>query len=131
MDMMIDSGFTSCFIGIETPDDECLSECGKKINIKRNMMKSVKTLQRKGFNVSAGFIIGFDSDKENIFERQFDFIQKSGIVNAMVGLLNAPYGTKLYERLKAENRIIKTSKGNNVDGCLNFITKMDSEKLLV
>ncbi len=48
----------------------------------------------------------------------------------MVGLLNAPYGTKLYERLKAENRIIKTSRGNNVDGCLNFITKMDSEKLL-
>ena len=130
MDMMIDSGFTSCFVGIETPDEECLSECGKKINMERNMMKSVKTLQRKGFNVSAGFIIGFDSDKENIFERQFDFIQKSGIVNAMVGLLNAPYGTKLYERLKAENRIIKTSRGNNVDGCLNFITKMDSEKLL-
>ncbi len=130
MDLMVDSGFTSCFVGIETPQEEGLAECGKKQNMSRDMMQSVKAMQRKGLNVSGGFIIGFDSDKEDIFSRQFEFIQKSGIVNAMVGLLNAPCGTKLYDRLEKERRILKSSNGNNTDGSLNFITKMDPEKLM-
>lgn len=130
MGLMIESGFTACFVGIETPDDDCLSECGKYQNQGRNMLDSVKCLQRKGFNVSAGFIVGFDNDNEEIFERQFRFIQKSGIVNAMVGLLNAPYGTRLYKRLKSENRIIKGLTGDNTDGSLNFIPKMESDVLI-
>lgn len=130
IDMMIDSGFTSCFVGIETPEETSLAECGKKQNISIDMIESVKKLQRKGLDVSGGFIIGFDNDKEDIFSKQYDFIQKSGIVNAMVGLLNAPPGTKLYKRLKAENRLINTATGNNTDGSLNFITKIDSESLI-
>ena len=130
MDLMVDSGFTSCFVGIETPQEEGLAECGKKQNMSRDMMQSVKAMQRKGLNVSGGFIIGFDSDKDDIFSKQFEFIQKSGIVNAMVGLLNAPCGTKLYDRLKKERRILNSSNGNNTDGSLNFITKMDPEKLM-
>ena len=130
MDMMVESGFTACFTGIETPSEEGLKECGKNQNRSRNLVEAVKIMQRKGFNVSGGFIIGFDSDEDNIFSRQFDFIQKSGIVNAMVGLLNAPYGTRLYKRLKAENRILKGSTGNNTDGSLNFITKMNPIKLI-
>ena len=130
MDMMAESGFTACFTGIETPSEEGLKECGKNQNRSRNLVEAVKIMQRKGFNVLGGFIIGFDSDEDNIFSRQFDFIQKSGIVNAMVGLLNAPYGTKLYKRLEAENRILKGSTGNNTDGSLNFITKMNPVKLI-
>ena len=130
MDMMAESGFTACFVGIETPSEKGLAECGKNQNRSRNLTESVKIMQRKGFNVSGGFIIGFDSDEDDIFNRQFDFIQKSGIVNAMVGLLNAPYGTKLYKRLAAENRILKGSTGNNTDGSLNFRTKMNPVKLM-
>jgi radical SAM superfamily enzyme YgiQ (UPF0313 family) len=130
MDLMAKSGFTACFVGIETTDDDCLLECGKNQNRGRNLLESVKLMQRKGFNVSAGFIVGFDNDNEEIFERQFNFIQKSGIVNAMVGLLNAPYGTRLYKRLESENRIIKGLTGDNTDGSLNFVTKMDSDVLI-
>ena len=130
IDMMIESGFTSCFIGIETPEEKSLAECGKKQNISVDMLGVIKKMQRKGLNVSGGFIIGFDSDEEDIFSKQYDFIQKSGIVNAMVGLLNAPPGTRLYKRLKAENRILNAMTGDNTDGSLNFITKMDSRKLI-
>ncbi|MBI9105692.1 MAG: B12-binding domain-containing radical SAM protein [Spirochaetales bacterium] len=130
MDLMADSGFTACFVGIETPDDESLSECGKTQNRGINMIDSVKRMQRKGLNVSAGFIVGFDSDDEDIFERQFNFIQKSGIVNAMVGLLSAPFGTRLYKRLEAENRIIEDPSGDNVDGSLNFKPKMNPDILI-
>ena len=130
MDLMVKAGFTACFVGIETPEDESLQECGKTQNRGRNMIDSVKALQRKGLNVSAGFIIGFDNDDENIFQKQFNFIQKSGIVNAMIGLLNAPYGTRLYRRLKSENRILEEFTGNNIDGSMNFIPKMNSEKLI-
>ncbi len=130
MDLMAESGFTACFVGIETPDDSSLAECGKTQNRGRNMIDSVKRMQRRGFNVSAGFIVGFDSDTEDIFQRQFDFIQKSGIVNAMVGLLNAPYGTRLYKRLESEQRLVMGMTGDNTDGSLNFIPKMNPDFLI-
>lgn len=77
-----------------------LKECGKFQNKNRNLVKSVKKIQNTGFEVNAGFILGFDSDKASIFQSQIEFIQKSGIVTAMVGLLNVSPKTRLYERLK-------------------------------
>jgi len=129
MDGMSAAGFDSCFVGIETPEDIGLDECGKMQNRGRDMVASVKILQRKGFKVAGGFIVGFDSDNDTIFEKQYNFIQKSGIVSAMVGLLNAPYGTPLYKRLDKENRIIKGISGDNTDGSLNFVSRMDSDFL--
>lgn len=125
MNGMSAAGFSGCFVGIETPEDGSLDECGKSQNRGRDMIESVKILQRKGFKVSGGFIVGFDSDNKGTFEKQFNFIQQSGIVSAMVGLLNAPYGTLLYKRLESENRIIKGFSGDNTDGSLNFVSKMD------
>lgn len=129
MEMMAQAGFHSCFVGIESPEDLNLGECGKTQNRKRDMIESVKMMQRKGFNIMGGFIVGFDNDPEDIFERQASFIRSSGIVTAMVGLLNAPLGTKLYKRLDADNRILKGFTGDNTDGSLNFIPRMNAKKL--
>lgn len=123
--MMVKAGFISVFIGIETPDENSLTECHKTQNKNRNLIQSVKHIQNAGLQVMGGFIVGFDSDVPSIFERQFNFIQESGIVTAMVGILQAPIGTKLYERLKNENRLIADISGDNGDGTTNMIPKMD------
>ncbi|MCF8131204.1 MAG: DUF4070 domain-containing protein [Deltaproteobacteria bacterium] len=124
MDLMVKAGFDAVFIGIETPDEAGLSECNKKHNRNRDLVQNVKRIQRGGLQVQGGFIVGFDSDTRSIFERQIDFIQKSGIVTAMVGMLQAPPGTKLYERLKGEDRLLGAISGNN-NGTTNIVTKMD------
>jgi radical SAM superfamily enzyme YgiQ (UPF0313 family) len=129
MEMMVQAGFDTVFIGIETPDEESLGECNKKQNKNRNLIDSVKRIQRAGLQVQGGFIVGFDNDTQSIFQRQIDFIQKSGIVTAMVGLLQAPVGTRLYERLKQEGRVLGHTSGDNVDGTTNIIPRMDLETL--
>jgi len=130
MKLMTDAGFRTVFIGIETPHDESLVECAKSQNRKRDMVASVKKIQNFGMEVQGGFIVGFDSDPLTIFKSQIRFIQQSGIVTAMVGLLNAPRGTRLYQRLMKENRIIKGGSGNNTDCSLNFVPKMNYETLI-
>lgn len=129
LQMMFDAGFTSVFVGIETPEEDSLTECNKKQNLKRNLVEDVKHIQRAGLGVQGGFIVGFDNDTPSVFQRQIDFIQKSGIATAMVGLLQAPPGTKLYERMKREGRLRENLSGDNVDGTTNIIPKMDFETL--
>jgi radical SAM superfamily enzyme YgiQ (UPF0313 family) len=130
MQLMSKAGFNKVFVGIETPNEASLSECNKKQNTSRDLIAAVKTLQNQGFEVMAGFIVGFDSDPVSIFKTQINFIQKSGIVTAMVGLLNAPRGTRLHKRLQAENRLVTESSGDNTDFSLNFIPKMNPETLI-
>jgi len=129
MDMMVDAGFNTVFIGIETPNEESLAECNKHQNRNRDLIENVKLMQRAGLQVQGGFIVGFDSDTPSIFQRQIEFIQKSGIVTAMVGLLNAPPGTRLYERMRKEGRLIGLFSGDNVDGKTNIIPKMGLDAL--
>jgi len=129
VEMMAEAGFDQVFIGIETPDEGSLTECSKRQNKNRDMVEDVKRIQRAGLQVQGGFIIGFDNDTPSIFQRQIDFIQKSGIVTAMVGLLQAPSGTKLHERLKREGRLRGLSSGDNVDGRTNIVPKMGLETL--
>lgn len=129
MEMMVEAGFDTVFIGIETPDEKSLAECNKKQNKNRDLVEDVKRIQRTGLQVQGGFIVGFDSDTHSIFQRQIDFIQESGIVTAMVGLLQAPAGTRLYERLKQEGRLLGHMSGDNVDGTTNIITKMELNAL--
>lgn len=128
--MIVDAGFGSIFVGIETPSGEGLKECGKSQNLRRDLIDSVQKLQRRGLIVSAGFIVGFDTDGSAIFNDQISFIQKSGIVSAMVGILNAPTGTKLFKRLKQENRLLENFSGDNMDGSINFIPKMNYRELI-
>ena len=129
MEMMVKTGFDTVFIGIETPNEESLAECNKQQNKNRNLLESVKLIQRAGMQVTGGFIVGFDSDTPSIFQRQIEFIQKSGIVTAMVGLLNAPPGTKLYERMKKEGRLIDLMTGDNADGTTNILPVMGLDVL--
>ncbi|MFC1916049.1 B12-binding domain-containing radical SAM protein [Chloroflexota bacterium] len=131
MQMLVEAGFNTVFIGIETPNEESLVECNKSQNRNRDLVASVKRMQHAGLEVQGGFIVGFDNDPLSIFKSQINFIQKSGIVTAMVGLLNAPPGTRLYQRLKKENRILKTFTGNNTDFSMNFIPRMNYEELVI
>jgi radical SAM superfamily enzyme YgiQ (UPF0313 family) len=127
--LMAEAGFTAVFVGIETPNEASLEECSKKQNKGRDLVESVKIIQRAGIQVQGGFIVGFDSDSSNIFQQQIDFIQKSGIVTAMVGLLQAPYGTRLYERLAGEGRLLRQISGDNMDGTTNIIPRMGLQPL--
>ena len=129
MEMMVRAGFDTVFIGIETPDEGSLAECNKQQNKNRDLLESVKQIQRSGLQVTGGFIVGFDNDTPSIFQRQIDFIQKSGIVTAMVGLLNAPPGTRLYERMGEEGRLIDAVSGDNADGTTNILPRMGIDAL--
>ncbi len=130
MRSMVQAGFRRVFIGIETPNQDSLTECNKFLNKNRDLLDCVKKIQSYGLEVQGGFIVGFDNDTPSIFEKQIKFIQNSGIVTAMVGLLNAPRGTRLYQRLKEEGRLLKSTTGNNTDFSLNFIPKMNHETLI-
>lgn len=130
MQQMSAANFYKVFLGIETPDENSLKECGKYQNTSRDLGDSVRIIQRHGMQVMGGFIVGFDNDTESIFETQFKFIQQVGIVTAMVGLLNALPQTRLWSRLKAEDRLLSHTSGENTDGKVNFIPKMGREQLL-
>jgi radical SAM superfamily enzyme YgiQ (UPF0313 family) len=130
MQLMVKAGFDQVFVGIESPNEESLAECSKLQNRNRDLIESVKKIQRAGLEVQAGFIVGFDKDPAAIFERLIAFIQESGIATAMVGLLNAPKGTKLYHRLKEEGRLLKSVTGDNTDFSINFIPKMNTDALI-
>jgi len=130
LSLMVQAGFHSVFIGIETPNAASLHECSKAQNEHRNMLDSVKIIQKAGLEVQGGFIVGFDSDPDTIFDDQIKFIQESGIATAMVGLLNAMKGTRLYLRLKGEHRLVQAESGDNTDGSLNFTPVMSREALL-
>jgi radical SAM superfamily enzyme YgiQ (UPF0313 family) len=130
MRLMVRAGFDVVFIGIETPHEQSLAECSKFQNKNRDLLASVRSIQKAGLEVQGGFIVGFDNDPLTIFDTQIRFIQKSGVVTAMVGLLNALPRTQLYERLKREQRLVKETSGDNTDFSTNFIPKMDYDLLI-
>jgi radical SAM superfamily enzyme YgiQ (UPF0313 family) len=129
-ELMVRAGFKKVFVGIETPSEQSLEECRKLQNCHRDLSETVKTLQRAGLEVMGGFIVGFDHDGTDIFKRQFDFIQHSGVVTAMVGLLNALPETRLYRRLIKEGRLESDTTGNNTEARLNFRPTLNREFLI-
>lgn len=128
--LMVRAGFKKVFIGFETPCAESLEECRKMQNCDRDLVETVETLQRVGLEVMGGFIVGFDNDPADVFKRQFEFIQRSGVVTAMVGLLTALPETRLYRRLMKEGRLETESSGNNTEATLNFRPKLDRDFLV-
>ncbi len=129
MRQMSRAGFDMVFVGIETPDESSLEECNKKQNQGRDLVGDVQRIQRAGMQVQAGFIVGFDSDTPSIFRRQVEMIQRSGIVTAMVGMLQAPPGTRLHDRLRLARRLNGLSTGDNVDGTTNIVPAMGLDAL--
>jgi radical SAM superfamily enzyme YgiQ (UPF0313 family) len=130
LDLMVQAGFDVVFVGIETPNEQSLTECSKFQNSNRDLLASVRKIQKSGLEVQGGFIVGFDSDPLTIFDTQIRFIQNSGIVTAMVGLLNALPRTRLYERLEKEKRLLKDTSGDNTDLSINFIPRMNNDVLI-
>jgi radical SAM superfamily enzyme YgiQ (UPF0313 family) len=130
MELMVEAGFDTVFVGIETTNETSLAECQKLQNENRDLMACVKTIQRSGLQVQGGFIVGFDNDPPSIFDRLTRFIQESGIVTAMVGLLNAPRGTRLHKRLTKEGRLLKEITGDHMDLSMNFVPKMNPDVLI-
>jgi len=130
MRRMRDAGFSFVFLGIETPSIESLLGANKPVNAKLDLLESVRSIQAHGIEVSSGFIVGFDEDADDIFDRQIAFIREAGIPIAMVGILTALEGTDLYERLRREGRLLGESYGNNTHGFeANFVTRMPADRL--
>jgi radical SAM superfamily enzyme YgiQ (UPF0313 family) len=130
LEAMRDAAFNEVFIGIETPSVESLAETGKVQNLKSDMTLAIRKIQNYGMEVMGGFILGFDSDTDDIADRQIAFIQQAGIPRAMVGLLTALPGTDLHDRLVREDRILGVSGGNNVScAAANFKTRQSPEAL--
>jgi len=129
LESMRHAGFRSVFLGIETPVEESLKEAQKSQN-RGNLLESVEKIQSYGMEVMAGFIVGFDNDPADIFERQIDFIRQSAIPLAMVGLLNALPDTQLWRRLEREGRLLGEASGNNTVCTFNFKTVMDPALLI-
>ena len=128
--MMKEASFDRVFLGIETPVEESLKEAQKMQNTRRSLLESVRRIQSYGMEVMAGFIVGFDNDPEDIFDRQVQFIEESAIPLAMVGLLQALPGTQLYRRLQKEGRLVGEGDGNNLEFRLSFIPRMGAQQLL-
>jgi radical SAM superfamily enzyme YgiQ (UPF0313 family) len=133
LDLMTRSGFTSVFVGIESPDSATLRATNKNQNATCDMNKAIEKIQRAGIEVMAGFILGFDTDTDDVFDRQLAFIRDNGIPQSMLGLLAAMPNTDLFKRLEREGRIISQDNphsGDNVDTVLNFVPVMPAEKLV-
>ncbi|MEJ2009308.1 MAG: DUF4070 domain-containing protein [Acidobacteriota bacterium] len=130
LQLMHDANFNSVFMGIETPVAESLKETTKFQNLRKDLLESVKLVQSYGMEVMAGFIVGFDNDPPDVFERQIQFIRDAAIPISMVGLLSALPNTQLWRRLKSEGRLLKESLGNNTLLDMNFIPRMDTQELL-
>jgi radical SAM superfamily enzyme YgiQ (UPF0313 family) len=114
LDMMYRANFRSVFIGIETPRADSLNETKKFQNVRGDSLEvKLARIQRAGLDINAGFIVGFDSDDQGIFDDQFRFIQENGITLAMVGMLQAIPKTPLYERLKREGRLVEEDPSCN------------------
>jgi len=130
LSLMQAARFDKVFIGIETPYAECNRAAGKMQNVKADLLACVKRIQEHGMEVMGGFIVGFDQDPPEIFEKQIAFIREAAIPISMVGVLIALPNTRLWRRLTEEGRILRQSMGDNTAALLNFIPKMEPEALL-
>lgn len=127
-----DANFEWVFVGIESPDEESLKETLKFQNTREDILSSVRTVYSYGIEVLGGFIIGFDNDTMDVFSKQYNFIQQSGIQASMIGLLTAIPKTPLYERLEKEGRVIKDMEStDNTKLKTNVIPKqMDYDEMV-
>jgi radical SAM superfamily enzyme YgiQ (UPF0313 family) len=119
------------FLGLETPDAASLECAGKKQNLILEPELAVEAIQRKGIEVTGGFIIGFDADPAGICEEQIRFVKRLAVPTAMVGLLTALPRTALRDRLEREGRLTSQSTGDNThEASFNFRTILPEAALI-
>lgn len=130
MEAMVRANFFYVFLGIESPSKESLQEVKKLQNLAMDPVSSIDAIHKKGLWVTGGFIVGFDSDKEGIFEQLVEFVERTAIPWALINFLHALPRTALYDRMRREGRILE-SRGSSSDGTPpNFRTLMEPEVLL-
>ena len=130
IEAMVKPNFFYVFIGIESPSPKSLTEAKKFQNLRRDPLESIRFIQSEGLWVTAGFIIGFDSDTEEIFEQQRDFIERAAIPWAMAGFLQAPPSTPLFDRMLKEGRLLMESTATSNFDPPNFRTLLPLSVLL-
>jgi radical SAM superfamily enzyme YgiQ (UPF0313 family) len=128
--LMAEAGLRLLFVGIETPNEESLKECGKHQNCRRDMVADIQRLHRAGFVVEGGFVVGFDSDPPDVFDRVITLIQNCGILVPLVNVLQAPRGSPLFARMKQEDRILEDRLfGDGTRGATNIVPRMGADAL--
>jgi radical SAM superfamily enzyme YgiQ (UPF0313 family) len=130
MDAMVRSNFWSVFIGVESPSADALLETKKFQNLRRDPAEAIRAIQRAGLIVTAGFIVGFDTDTPDIFDQQIAFVDRTAIAWAMTGFLQALPTTPLRARLEREGRLLPQTGGRGIFKPPNFRTAMPREALL-
>jgi hypothetical protein len=127
-----EAGLYSVFIGIETPNEESLLECGKRQNAGVNLVDQIQVFLDHGISVTGGMIVGFDHDGPDIFQRQFEFAMACPVPVFTLGALVAPFATPLYQRLLKENRLVEGhSEVAGAPWDTNIVTaRIDREQLL-
>lgn len=146
LEMMKRCEFRFVFMGIETPDPDLLAVTQKKMNSMKPIVERIHHVYKHGISISAGFILGFDSEKPGIADAMIECIEETGIMVAMVGLLVALPNTQLTRRLMLEGRMIdcnhqlippssgiyrleNAASSDNTTGGLNFVTTRDRAEI--
>ncbi|HOU89500.1 MAG TPA: radical SAM protein, partial [Polyangiaceae bacterium] len=126
---LVNAGFDTVFVGLETPNECALLETNKRQNLRRDLLADVQRLHRLGLQVQGGFVLGFDADGPDAFAEMVSFIQRAGVVTAMVGLLQALPGTRLQARMRREGRLLDAGSGDNTNGRTNIQPRMGLKAL--
>jgi radical SAM superfamily enzyme YgiQ (UPF0313 family) len=131
--MMRDANFFALFVGIESPNTETLVATQKKQNTRRSLADSVHKIYRAGMFVTAGFIVGFDTEKDSVANDMIECIEATGIPVCMVVLMTALPNTQLTRRLEKEGRLtpaLLDTTGDPLNGGLNFVTLRPRREIL-
>jgi len=130
VEAMVKANFLHVFVGIESASKESLVEAKKLQNLSLDPIDSIKILHQGGLWVTGGFILGFDSDTEHIFEQQIGFIESAAIPWALVNFLHAVPQTALHARMQREGRLIDYTVSSGDDAPPNFRTILPPHVLL-
>ncbi len=130
LDLCSAARLSDAFVGIESPSEESLRECGKQQNLKGDLVARIETLVGHGVGVIGGLIVGFDADDGSIFQRQLDFAMQTPVPTYSVNALNAPPPTPLYQRMSAEGRLLENEHEPITPWWTNFFpARMTMEEL--
>jgi len=130
--MLRGANFFGVFIGIESPDTDTLIAMQKKQNTRRDLVEGIHKLYSAGIVVIAGFIVGFDNERNSVAQGMIDCIEAMSIPVCMVGLLTALPNTQLTRRLEREKRLLPlvVEQGDHCTEGLNFVTTRPRRDIL-
>ncbi len=126
------SGCKQLFVGLESISQASVNEVRKGFNRVADYVRAIERIHSHGIAVQAGIVFGFDNDKRAIFGETLDFLEAAGVQNATFNILTPFPGTRLYQRLEAEGRILTRdwSKYNGRADVVFLPRQMSPEELM-